>query len=68
MVGMDTMNAYDVVLLPTMGQAVAYRKAAATRGDALFGVTVSTFEAWVADLWELYGDGRANASRLHREA
>ena len=68
MVGMDTMNAYDVVLLPTMGQAVAYRKAAATRGDALFGVTVSTFEAWVADLWELYGDGRAIASRLQREA
>ncbi len=62
------MNAYDVVLLPTMGQAVAYRKAAATRGDALFGVTVSTFEAWVADLWELYGDGRAIASRLQREA
>ena len=62
------MNAYDVVLLPTMGQAVAYRKAAATRGDSLFGVTVSTFEAWVADLWELYGDGRAIASRLQREA
>ena len=68
MVGMDTMNAYDVVLLPTMGQAVAYRKAAVTRGDALFGVTVSTFEAWVADLWELYGDGRAIATRLQREA
>ena len=32
------------------------------------GVTVAAFGAWMRDLWELYGDGRAFVSRLEREA
>lgn len=28
-----------------------------------FGVAVMTFDGWVADLWELFGDGRALADR-----
>lgn len=67
MAGMDTLKTYDVVLLPSMEQAVAYRKAAALKGNSLLGVTVSTFGAWAADLWELYGDGRALASKLQRD-
>lgn len=67
MTSMNTLNAYDVVLLPSLDEAVAYRKAAANRGDELLGVTVSTFGVWVRDLWELYGDGRALVSRVQRE-
>ncbi len=36
------------------------------RADPLFGVTVSTFEAWVADLWGRYGDGRFLVSSTER--
>lgn len=68
MSGMDTSIAYDVVLLPDTDRAVAYRKRAADSGCSLMGVTVAGFGAWVRDLWELYGDGRAFASRLEREA
>ena len=65
---MDTSIAYDVVLLPDADRAVAYRKRAADCGCSLMGVTVAAFGAWVRDLWELYGDGRAFVSRLEREA
>ena len=68
MSGMDTSIAYDVVLLPDTDRAVAYRKRAADSGCSLMGVTVAAFDAWVRDLWELYGDGRAFVSRLEREA
>lgn len=68
MSGMDTSIAYDVVLLPDADRAVAYRKRAADSGCSLMGVTVAAFGAWVRDLWELYGDGRAYVSRLEREA
>ena len=68
MSGMDTSIAYDVVLLPDADRAVAYRKRAADSGYSLMGVTVAAFGAWVRDLWELYGDGRAFVSRLEREA
>ena len=68
MSGMDTSIAYDVVLLPDTDRAVAYRKRAADSGCSLMGVTVAAFGAWVRDLWELYGDGRAFVSRLEREA
>ena len=68
MSGMDTSIAYDVVLLPNADRAVAYRKRAADSGCSLMGVTVAAFGAWVRDLWELYGDGRAFVSRLEREA
>lgn len=68
MSGMDTSIAFDVVLLPDADRAVAYRKRAADSGCSLMGVTVAAFGAWVRDLWELYGDGRAFVSRLEREA
>ena len=67
MSGMDTSIAYDVVLLPDADRAVAYRKRAADSGCSLMGVTVAAFDAWVRDLWELYGDGRTFVSRLERE-
>ena len=68
MSGMDTSIAYDVVLLPDTDRVVAYRKRAADSGCSLMGVTVAAFGAWVRDLWELYGDGRAFVSCLEREA
>lgn len=68
MSGMDTSIAYDVVLLPDADRAAAYRKRAADSGCLLMGVTVAAFDAWVRDLWELYGDGRTFVSRLEREA
>lgn len=79
---------YDVILLPTQGQVLDFRKkmaraaidgsaeaagraasdgAASRGGDLLFGVTVTTFDAWVDDLWELFGDGRALVSPVERE-
>ena len=60
---------YDVVLMPTYAQAVGYRRRVAAQpgGErALFGVAVTTFSSWVADLWELYGDGRALVSPVER--
>ena len=61
---------YDVVLLPTYAEALSYRKCVAAEAGprALFGVTVATFPSWVADLWELFGDGRVIASPLEVEA
>ena len=47
---------FDVVLAPTFDQADAYRREHAGKG--LFAVSVTTFEGWIADLWELCGDGR----------
>ncbi|MDO4400636.1 MAG: PD-(D/E)XK nuclease family protein [Coriobacteriia bacterium] len=57
---------YDVVLLPTFVQVEGWRKAHALQGAGLFGQTVSTFDAWIADLWELYGDGRMLVDALKR--
>ena len=69
---MDTNEhtSYDVVLLPTYAEALSYRKRVAAEAGprALFGVTVATFPAWIADLWELFGDGRVIASPLEVEA
>ena len=61
---------YDIVLLPTYAGALSYRKRVAAEGGprALFGVTVTTFSAWIADWWELFGDGRVLASALEVEA
>lgn len=69
---------FDVVLLPTFPQVERYRKqhAADLGPTALqgsggfagpaFGQTVTTPGAWLADLWELYGDGRTLADALSR--
>lgn len=60
---------YDVVLLPTYADVVSFRKKAAKREgpQALFGVVVTTFSAWLADLWELHGDGRRIATAVERD-
>ena len=68
---MDTKKniPYDAVLFSTQPEALAFRKKAA--GDAgpraLFGVCVTTFSSWIADLWELHGDGRRIASGIERD-
>lgn len=60
---------YDVVLFPTFTQVEAYRKChARERQGGLFAQTVTTFNAWIADLWELYGDSRAIVDSLQRQA
>lgn len=61
------MQRFDVVLLPSFAQVEAWRKQhAATRPQGLFAQMVSTFNAWIADLWELQGDGRALVSAMQR--
>ena len=80
-------NVYDVVLLPSQGRVLDWRRRAAAAADAagdceasvascvaspagglLFGVTVATFDSWLADLWELFGDGRRVISPVERSA
>ena len=49
----------NVAIFSTHDQALSYRKQLAAKGSAAcFGVTATTFAAWLADAWELYGDGR----------
>lgn len=55
--------AYDagqapVILVPQYQDATALKQVAAPT-PASFGITISAFAHWVADAWELYGDGRA---------
>ena len=62
------MGSFDVVLLPTFSQVEAYRKRTALDdAPSLFSCTVTTFAAWIADLWELHGDGRRLVDSLQRE-
>ena len=60
---------FDHILFPSYRQALAYRRrVAAEEGPrALFGVGIESFRAWIEDLWERYGDGRAIAGSLQRE-
>ena len=65
---MDDPNTYDVILLPTFTQVEAYRKRLATAGSAgVFSCTITTFSAWIADLWELHGDGRRLVDAVKRQ-
>lgn len=58
---------YDVVLLSSFAQVEAWRKRHARESAAgLFAQTVATFDSWVADLWELHGDGRAIVDAAQR--
>lgn len=60
---------YDVVIAPSLMQVEAWRKSAAVKSrNGLFAQTVATFESWIADLWELHGDGRVIVSPTLREA
>ena len=55
------------MLFTTHGQALEYRKRLSQTGaGAAFGVDATTFDSWLADAWELYGDGRTIASPLDR--
>ena len=60
------MAEYDVVLVPSFTQAESWRKRAAVVESGLFAQTVTTFDAWLADLWELHGDGRLPVDHLQR--
>ncbi|MEG0096312.1 MAG: PD-(D/E)XK nuclease family protein [Raoultibacter sp.] len=54
-------------LLPKYAQVLDYRKKIAASGSPLcFGATISSLSAWVADVWELYGDGRMPVSAIQR--
>ncbi len=62
------MAEYDVVLLPTFAQVEHWRKQeAAESSRGLFSQTATTFNAWIADLWELFGDGRVIVDSLQRQ-
>lgn len=66
---MTGMPAYDVVLLPSFIQVEAWRKRKATEdGAGMFAQVATTFNAWTADLWELYGDGRSLVDSVERAA
>ena len=57
----------NVAIFSTHDQALSYRKQLAAKGSAAcFGVTATTFAAWLADAWELYGDGRVLIPSLDR--
>lgn len=59
--------ARNIVLFNTHEQAMAYRKQLARKGaQASFGVEATTLSSWLADAWELYGDGRTLISSLDR--
>ena len=56
----------QVVLVPNYTRSVAIQKKKAAEGNMTFGTTVSSLGAWVADLWQLYGDGRTIVSATER--
>lgn len=73
---------FDVVLLPSQEEALAWRKAAADgaasgevsadevvagSGSSAFGTRATTFASWVADAWGLFGDGRDLVDALRRD-
>ncbi len=56
-----------VVLLPSYARVEHWRKRAAHETPSgLLGVTTATFDSWIADLWELHGDGRTLVSSAQR--
>lgn len=60
--------AFDVVILPSFAQVETWCKEHADeRASGLFAQTVTTFDAWIADLWELHGDGRVIVSDMQRQ-
>ena len=62
------MAEYDVILLPSFAQVESWLKGRADeRAQGAFAQAVTTFDEWVADLWELHGDGRALVSAVQRQ-
>ena len=59
---------FDVVILPSFAQVETWRKEHADEcASGLFAQTVTTFDAWIADLWELHGDGRVIVGDMQRQ-
>ncbi len=59
----------SIVLVPSYAQTVIYRKQQALMGStATMRCEVLTLAAWVRDLWELFGDGRAIVTDTLRDA
>lgn len=59
---------FDVVIAPSLAEAETWRKRSVEgRKGGSFGQVVTTFDAWVADLWELQGDGRLLVNAVQRE-
>lgn len=58
-------GARPVVLVPSYDEAVRLKRAWAPR--AAFGIEVATYRSWIADLWELAGDGRTLLDSVQRQ-
>ena len=57
-----------MVIFPSFAQVEGWRKRRADeRPSGLFAQLATTFDAWIADLWELHGDGRAIVGAMQRE-
>ncbi len=54
-----------VVLTSSYDEAVRLKKTWASR--AAFGIGVTTYRSWIADLWELAGDGRTLLDSVQRQ-
>ncbi|ACV21899.1 Inactivated superfamily I helicase [Slackia heliotrinireducens] len=58
----------QIVLLPSYAQAQEHRKALADVGSpTALGVQVTTQDAWLDELWSLFGDGRAIVDSMTRD-
>ncbi|MEG0375293.1 MAG: hypothetical protein RR672_06625, partial [Raoultibacter sp.] len=58
-------NVLPVVLVATYDETVRLKKVWST--CAPFGIAIVTLQSWVADLWELYGDGRTLIEPVERQ-
>lgn len=58
-------NMLPVVLVASYDETVRLKKAWST--VAPFGIAIVTLQAWIADLWELYGDGRTLVEPVERQ-
>ena len=56
---------YDVVLVPSFADVDRYRKAHSPE-IGIMATLVTTFNGWVAQLWELLGDGRTIIGPIER--
>ena len=65
----DLSNSHEVVwLLPCYAQALERRKTWARKHSPLmFGVKATTFDTFISDLWDLYGDGKRIVSSVERQ-
>lgn len=55
-----------VLLVPSFARAQSWRKSL-SGSSCDFGLTITTFSAWITDRWGLYGDGRVLTSSDQRD-